>query len=610
LPNLKNIRYLFSFSNQFQAQRIRFVVFNIFASLFGAFSITMIVPFLKIIFVKESTAVVETNSQNPTDGFLQEADIWLKSQIADWGSFNALIIFSGLLVLMFLLKNLCLFIAFTGLSHMRAGIARLLKSRMYDKLLKLPMSFYSSERKGDIITRVTNDVREVEWSFIGVNEMLLKHPFMLLIPFGFLFYISWQLTLFVLIVLPISGYIISRLAKKLKAAARLGTQKLGDVVSQFEETLGGIKIIKAFNAQEKTQNHFEEKNDEHFRLTRRVLKREYAASPLSEFMGSLVISSIMIFAGRLIINEDFGLSGEMFIMYIAMFSQLIPPAKSLSENYFRLEKGMASMERINEILNSPDGIHESLDAMQTPDFKSDISFKDVSFRYDETKEVIKNVSLTIKKGEKIALVGSSGAGKSTMADLVLRFHDPSNGVILYDGIDIRKLSLKEYRDKIAFVTQEPILFNDTVENNLKLGNTNATFDEMVDAAKQANAHSFIEMLESGYHTLVGERGGKLSGGQKQRLTIARAILSNPQILVLDEATSALDSESERLVHDALEKLMENRTSIIIAHRLSTIQNADKIIVMEHGQIVEIGSHQELIQTGGIYNSLYKLQSLG
>ena len=570
----------------------------------------MIVPFLKIIFVKESTAVVETNSQNPTDGFLQEADIWLKSQIADWGSFNALIIFSGLLVLMFLLKNLCLFIAFTGLSHMRAGIARLLKSRMYDKLLKLPMSFYSSERKGDIITRVTNDVREVEWSFIGVNEMLLKHPFMLLIPFGFLFYISWQLTLFVLIVLPISGYIISRLAKKLKAAARLGTQKLGDVVSQFEETLGGIKIIKAFNAQEKTQNHFEEKNDEHFRLTRRVLKREYAASPLSEFMGSLVISSIMIFAGRLIINEDFGLSGEMFIMYIAMFSQLIPPAKSLSENYFRLEKGMASMERINEILNSPDGIHESLDAMQTPDFKSDISFKDVSFRYDETKEVIKNVSLTIKKGEKIALVGSSGAGKSTMADLVLRFHDPSNGVILYDGIDIRKLSLKEYRDKIAFVTQEPILFNDTVENNLKLGNTNATFDEMVDAAKQANAHSFIEMLESGYHTLVGERGGKLSGGQKQRLTIARAILSNPQILVLDEATSALDSESERLVHDALEKLMENRTSIIIAHRLSTIQNADKIIVMEHGQIVEIGSHQELIQTGGIYNSLYKLQSLG
>jgi len=585
-------------------------VFNIFASLFGAFSITMIVPFLKIIFVKESTAVVETNSQNPTDGFLQEADIWLKSQIADWGSFNALIIFSGLLVLMFLLKNLCLFIAFTGLSHMRAGIARLLKSRMYDKLLKLPMSFYSSERKGDIITRVTNDVREVEWSFIGVNEMLLKHPFMLLIPFGFLFYISWQLTLFVLIVLPISGYIISRLAKKLKAAARLGTQKLGDVVSQFEETLGGIKIIKAFNAQEKTQNHFEEKNDEHFRLTRRVLKREYAASPLSEFMGSLVISSIMIFAGRLIINEDFGLSGEMFIMYIAMFSQLIPPAKSLSENYFRLEKGMASMERINEILNSPDGIHESLDAMQTPDFKSDISFKDVSFRYDETKEVIKNVSLTIKKGEKIALVGSSGAGKSTMADLVLRFHDPSNGVILYDGIDIRKLSLKEYRDKIAFVTQEPILFNDTVENNLKLGNTNATFDEMVDAAKQANAHSFIEMLESGYHTLVGERGGKLSGGQKQRLTIARAILSNPQILVLDEATSALDSESERLVHDALEKLMENRTSIIIAHRLSTIQNADKIIVMEHGQIVEIGSHQELIQTGGIYNSLYKLQSLG
>ena len=570
-----------------------------------------IVPFLKIIFgAGNDNKPKEVVGSEAATSFLQNADTWLKLQITEWGSFNALMVFSGLLVLMFLLKNLCLFIAFTGLSHMRAGISQILKARMYSKLLKLPMSFYSSERKGDVITRVTNDVREVEWSFIGVNEMILKHPFMLLIPFGLLFYISWPLTLFVLIILPISGYVISRLAKRLKKAARLGTEKLGDVVSQFEETLSGIKIIKAFNAQEQSEAHFEEKNKDHFRLTRKVLKREYAASPLSEFMGSLVISSILIFAGRLIILDDFALSGEMFIMYIAMFSQLIPPAKALSENYFRLEKGMASMERINEILESLDGIYETEGAKEVQEFGTSIKFENVSFSYDASKTVLKDINLVISKGEKVALVGSSGAGKSTLADMVLRFHDPSNGNILYDGTNIKELSLRGYRDKMAVVTQDPILFNDTVSNNLKLGRPNASKDEIVAAAKQANAHSFIEQLEYGYETMVGERGGKLSGGQKQRLTIARAILSNPDILVLDEATSALDSESEKLVQDALEKLMENRTSIIIAHRLSTVQNADKIVVMDKGVISEIGTHQDLIKHGGIYNSLYKLQSLG
>lgn len=590
--------------------RLRFAGFNILASVFGAFSIMTVVPFLQIIFNLNPSSNSPKPSLAVQTGLLNEANAWLKLQIVEWGSFYSLVFFSSMLVVMFLLKNLSLYIAFTGLSHMRAGIANNLRQLMYHKLLKLPMSFYSSERKGDLITRATNDVREVEWSFIGVLEMVLKHPFMLLIPFGLLFYISWQLTLFVLVVLPLSGYIISRLAKRLKKAARLGTEKLGDVISQFEETLGGIKIIKAFNAEGKSIHHFDEKNNEHFRLTKKVLKREYAASPLSEFMGSIVISTILIFAGRLILKNDFGLSGEMFIMYIAMFSQLIPPAKALSECYFRLEKGMASMERINDVLHAEDGIHETSGALEVQDFKESLTFKNVSFSYNPSTPVIKEIDLVIHKGEKVALVGSSGAGKSTLADLVLRFHDPNSGAILYDGIDIRKLSLKGYRNKIAVVTQEPILFNDTVENNLKLGNPTATPEEMIAAAKQANAHSFIEIMDDGYQTLVGERGGKLSGGQKQRLTIARAILSNPEILVLDEATSALDSESEKLVHDALEKLMENRTSIIIAHRLSTIQNADKIVVLEHGKIVETGTHQELIQKQGIYNSLYKLQSLG
>lgn len=590
--------------------RLRFAGFNILASLFGAFSIMTVVPFLQIIFNLNPTSSTPKPSIAIQTGLLNEANAWLKLQIIEWGSFYSLVFFSCMLVVMFLLKNLSLYLAFTGLSHMRAGISKHLRGLMYHKLLKLPMSFYSSERKGDLITRATNDVREVEWSFIGVLEMVLKHPFMLLIPFGLLFYISWQLTLFVVIVLPLSGYIISRLAKRLKKAARLGTEKLGDVISQFEETLGGIKIIKAFNAEGKSSQHFDEKNNDHFRLTKKVLKREYAASPLSEFMGSIVISSILIFAGRLILKNDFGLSGEMFIMYIAMFSQLIPPAKALSENYFRLEKGMASMERINDILDAEDGIHETPNTQEVQDFKESLTFQIVSFSYNASAPVLKEINLAIHKGEKVALVGSSGAGKSTMADLVLRFHDPNSGSILYDGIDIRQLSLKGYRNKIAVVTQEPILFNDTVENNLKLGNPTATYEEMVAVAKQANAHSFIELMDDGYQSLVGERGGKLSGGQKQRLTIARAILSNPEILVLDEATSALDSESEKLVNDALEKLMENRTSIIIAHRLSTIQNADKIVVLEHGKIVETGTHHELIQKQGIYNSLYKLQSLG
>lgn len=585
-------------------------MFNILASVFGAFSIMTVVPFLKIIFNGNTSDISASNIKITDAGLTEKANQWLKIQIADWGNYNSLLIFSLLLVLMFFLKNLCLYIAFTGLSHMRAGISKQLKDDIYGKLLKLPLSFFSNERKGDIISKIANDIKEVEWSFIGVLEMVLKHPFMLIIPFTLLFYISWQLTIFVIIVLPLSGYIISRLAKKLKATARLGNEKLGQVISIFEETIGGIKIINAFNAQTVSKKHFDEKNDEHFRLSRRVFKREYAASPLSEFMGSIVISLILVFAGRLIINDDFGLSGEMFIMYIAMFSQLIPPAKALSESYFRLEKGMASMDRVNDILKSPEGINDNSKLPDPDSLNDNLRFENVSFGYQSNVNVLENINFTIKKGQKVALVGSSGAGKSTLADLVLRFYDPQKGSIFYDDTDIRNLSLFKYRNKMAVVTQDPILFNDTVENNLKLGNQNASDEEMITAAKQANAHSFIEKLENGYQSYVGERGGKLSGGQKQRLTIARAILSNPEILILDEATSALDSESEKLVNDALEQLMKNRTSLIIAHRLSTIQSADLIIVMDHGRIAESGNHNDLINLKGIYYSLYKLQSLG
>ncbi|NUM31228.1 MAG: ABC transporter ATP-binding protein [Bacteroidetes bacterium] len=603
---MKNIRYLFSYSAKYPAQRLRFVIFNILASFFGAFSIMTVVPFLKIIFNQNS----DVTSHTENNKLSELVNVWLKNQIENWGNYNSLLIFSCMLVFMFFMKNLSLYIAYTGLSHMRAGISNRLKSDIYSKLLKLPLSYFSNERKGDIISKIANDIKEIEWSFIGVLEMVLKHPFMIVIPFSLLFYISWQLTIFVIVVLPVSGYIISRLAKKLKSTARLGNEKLGQVISIFEETISGIKIINAFNAQKTTQKHFEEKNDEHFKLSRRVFKREYAASPLSEFMGSIVISSILVFAGRLIINDDFGLSGEMFIMYIAMFSQLIPPAKALSESYFRLEKGMASMDRVNDILKAEEGINDRNDLPDPGTLTQCLRFENVTFSYQNNVNVLENINFTIKKGQKVALVGSSGAGKSTIADLLLRFYDPQQGTIFYDNTDIKNLSLFKYRNKLAVVTQDPILFNDTVENNLKLGNQNASDEEMIIAAKQANAHSFIEKLENGYKTNIGERGGKLSGGQKQRLTIARAILSNPEILILDEATSALDSESEKLVNDALEHLMQNRTSVIIAHRLSTIQSADVIIVMDHGKIAEMGKHNDLINLKGIYYSLYKLQSLG
>lgn len=586
---------------------IQFLSFNLLTALFSVFSITIIVPFLKVIFkTAQSAPVPVTFAWNP-DSLLKYFDYRLSLFIHETGALQSLYLFSGMIVLMFLLKNVFNYLALYNLAWVRSAVVRDLRMSIYRKILELPLAFYSNERKGDIISRMTNDVKEIEWSLLGALEMILKHPVNILIPIITLFITSWQLTLFVLIVLPISGYIISRLGKRLKNAAKEGQSQLGHVISLIEETLSGLKIIKGFNAETESIQRFETSNQRHFRLMVKLHRKEFAASPLSEFMGSLVIASILIFGGNLILSNDVGLSGEYFIYYIVIFSQLIPPSKAISESFFRVQKGAASLERLEEIWHAENPIKGPEKSVQSPTLQSAVKFENVSFTYGNDP-VLSNINLTIPSGKTYALVGASGAGKSTLVDLLPRFHDVSDGRIKLDENDIRSFTLHDLRGMLGIVTQESILFNDTVEANIRMGKPDASLDEIISAAKIANAHEFIEQLPDGYQTNIGDRGGNLSGGQRQRLSIARAVLKNPALLILDEATSALDTESERLVQDALDKLMKNRTSLVIAHRLSTIQHADQIIVMHQGRIAESGTHQELYNQNGIYRKLCDMQS--
>ena len=477
---------------------------------------------------------------------------------------------------------------------------------MYRKLVDLPVSFYTNERKGDIISRLTNDVKEVEWGVVGAIEMLFKHPFYILIYLSSLVVISWRLTLFSVLILPISGYIISRIAKRLKSTAQKGQKKLGEVINVIEETLGGLKVIKAFNAENQIKGFFDGKNQQHFKLMLKLHRKELAASPVSEFLGSVVIAALLMFGGAMVLNQTDAIDGKYFILYIVAFSQLITPAKSLTESYFRVQKASASFERLEEILNTDNTIIEPASPVGLTHLNNKISYSNIRFSYGDN-EVISDISFDIKKGQTVALVGASGGGKSTLADLLPRFYDVNDGSISIDDVDIKSVSVHGLRSLMGIVTQEPILFNDTVLENIRLGNKDASEESVMHAAKIANAHNFINELEHGYQTNIGDRGGKLSGGQRQRLAIARAVLKNPEILILDEATSALDTESEKLVQEAIENLMKGRTSLVIAHRLSTIKHADNILVIEKGRIVEQGTHQTLIEKDGHYKKLVDLQ---
>ncbi len=540
------------------------------------------------------------------DQLLKYLDFRLSSFILEKGSLTSLYYFSVAIIILFLLKNIFNYLSFYTIAYTRSGVVRDLRKRVYHKLVDLPVSFYSDERKGDIISRLTNDVKEVEWGVVGAIEMLFKHPFYILIYVTSLLLISWELTLFSIFILPVSGYIISRIAKRLKSTAQKGQKKLGEVINVIEETLGGLKIIKGFNAENQIKGFFNKRNEQHFGLMLKLHRKELAASPVSEFLGSVVISAILMFGGAMVLNETAGIDGKYFIAYIAIFAQLITPAKSLTESYFRVQKASASFDRLSEILETPNSIVEVSDPLQLDGLSNSVTYTNISFSYAD-KEVISNMSFEVKKGETVALVGASGGGKSTLADLLPRFYDVKSGSISIDGNDIKGVSITSLRSLMGIVTQEPILFNDSVLENIRLGNQWASAQDVEKAARIANADEFITALENGYETNIGDRGNKLSGGQRQRIAIARAVLKNPEILILDEATSALDTESEKLVQEAIENLMKGRTSLVIAHRLSTIKHADNILVIADGRIVEQGTHNHLIEQNGHYKKLVDLQ---
>lgn len=526
--------------------------------------------------------------------------------IASQGKEQALIWICITLVGMTTAKNLFKYFAMFFLAKIRNNVVRDLRNSIYHKILRLPIGYFSEERKGDVMAKAGNDVQEVEWSIMASLEATFREPIAVVGFLTVLFLTSVELTLFIFVLLPVAGLVIGQIGKSLKKTSSQGQHKMGELLSILEETLSGMRIIKAFNAEESSRKRFERFNQQYTDLMVRMYRKRDLASPLSEWMGIAVVSAVLLYGGGLVFTGE--LEASFFIGYLALFSQVIPPVKALSNASYHVQKGSASMDRINDILNAEVTIKSKENALIAKGFTNEIAYKDVCFRYDGKTDVLKGINIRIQKGQTIALVGASGGGKSTLADLLARFHDVYSGGIEIDGVDIRDLQVESLRSLMGVVTQQSILFNDTVANNIAFGTENATQEAIEEAAKIANAHEFITKLAQGYETNIGDGGGKLSGGQRQRLSIARAILKNPPILILDEATSALDTESEKLVQDALNNLMQNRTSIVIAHRLSTIQQADCIYVIDQGEVVEQGTHQELLELNKVYRKLSDLQS--
>ena len=605
---MKQFFEILGFAKNYRNNVIQNILFNFLTSLFSLFSFAAIAPFLAILFKTIDQNVVKPEKfVLSSQGLLNQMNYFLSTYVAENGSEAALLLFCGVIIFMFLLKNATTYFATYHLAKVRSGVVRDIRKAIYNKVLQLPMSFFTTERKGNILSKSTNDIQEIEKSILGALEMVFRDPPKFFLYLITLFIMSWKLTLFVIILLPISGFLISRIAKSLKRKAKRGQSKLGDVLTLLEETLSGIRIIKAFNAESEIGGKFNKENDTHFRINTKIQRRQALASPLSEFMGAILISLILWFGGRMVLSPEPALTGEFFITFIVIFSQLISPAKSFSTAFFKIQKGAASLDRIKELLQEDLKVKEVENPKTLNDFSQTIEFKNVNFKYDQ-ELVLKNVNLKINKGEMVALVGPSGGGKSTLADMLPRFYDPTDGEILIDGENLKNLKIVDIRNQMGIVTQESILFNDSVFNNITLGSDETREEPVIEAAKIANAHEFITQTKNGYNSKVGERGGKLSGGQRQRLSIARAVFKNPPILILDEATSALDTESEKQVQEALDNLMENRTTLVIAHRLSTIQHADKIVVIENGEIVQVGKHDELVTQEGVYKKLFDLQS--
>jgi subfamily B ATP-binding cassette protein MsbA len=587
------------------------ILFNFLFVLFNLGSLLLFIPFLKLLFNElDRVDVRPVWADSSIKDYFSDFFSYEMGQFIDmYGEQGSLIFICISVGTLFFLKNICRYLAMYFLAYIRIGVVRDIRGNLYDKVLRLPLSYYSDERKGDLIARLTNDVTEVEVSIMSTLELLFREPLAIVVTIGAMIIISPQLMLFSLVMLPVSGLIISRIGKSLKRTSQKGQSKMGELMSNLEETLGGLRIVKAFTVEDMFNKKFGVINDQYRKIMTKLVRKRDLASPASEFLGSLVLVALVWFGGSLVLDKTDGepaMTGDAFIGFIVLFSQLMRPVQGVSTAYANINKGLAAVERIDEVMEAEVTITDKPTAAEKSSFEQRVEYKNVSFAYGN-EPVLQNIDLTVTKGQTIALVGESGGGKSTMADLLPRFYDVTEGQICIDGTDLRDLKVKDLRGLMGIVSQKSILFNDTVFANIDFG-TGASEQEVIEAAKIANAHEFIDALEKGYQTNIGDGGGKLSGGQQQRLSIARAVLKNPPILILDEATSALDTESERLVQDALYKLMENRTSLVIAHRLSTIQHADEIIVLQKGKIMERGSHQELLDKQGIYKKLHALQS--
>ena len=606
---MKKFIRIISYIREYKAYMAWYSLFITLSIVFGLFSLGMLMPFMDLIFgSSELTGAVKiatsaNSSANIKDivyGFLQES-------IVAHGKVTALGWICLAIIVNIFLKNLFLYLSFYFLAPIRNGVTRKYSRLLYEKILQLPIGYFTEQRKGDILSRSSNDITELENSVIGALEGLIKEPLNIIGILIFLFIISAKLTLFVFILLPLAGLIVGRIGRSLKKHTNKAQVKWGEILSQMEETLTGLRIIKAFNAEGRVKKQFFDLVDEIFHIKNKILNRRDLASPISETLGVVILCGVLWFGGKLVLSGEI-LNGSSFIAYVALFSQIINPSKALSQAVYNVNRGTATLDRLNEILEAPNTVEEVANPILITGFEDSIHFDNVGFAYHDAS-ILNGIHLNIKKGTSVALVGSSGAGKSTLADLVPRFHDVTTGNLYIDGKNIKDYSLHSLRKLISIVTQEPILFNDTIAANIALGKPEATMEEIIAAAKIANAYDFIIQKEGGFESMIGDRGSKLSGGERQRLTIARAVLKNPPILILDEATSALDTESERLVQDAINNMMQNRTSIVIAHRLSTIRHADEIIVLQKGAIVERGNHENLLAQGGYYKKLIEMQEV-
>ena len=589
------------------------IVLNVLSAIFNVFSFTLLIPILNILFkTGENTQVyhfMEWGSGSLKEVAVNNFYYYVTQMIETHGPQMTLLFMGLFLAFMTMLKTSCYFGSSAIMIPLRTGVVRDIRVMVYSKVMHLPLGFFSEERKGDIIARMSGDVGEIENSITSSLDMLLKNPILILLYFSTLIVTSWQLTLFTVLVLPGMGWLMGKVGKKLKRKSLEAQGKWSDTMSQLEETLGGLRIIKAFIAEDKMVDRFKQCSDELRDATNKVAIRQSLAHPMSEFLGTLLIVLVLWFGGLLILGDGTSMEASTFIFYMVILYSIINPLKDFAKAGYNIPKGLASMERVDKILKAENPIKEPVNPLPLHGMNDRIEFKDLSFSYDGKREVLKHVNLMVPKGQTIALVGQSGSGKSTLVDLLPRYHDVQLGEITIDGVNIKNFRIHDLRALIGNVNQDPILFNDTFFNNIAFGVENATMEQVVEAAKIANAHDFIMETELGYQTNIGDRGGKLSGGQRQRISLARAILKNPPILILDEATSALDTESERLVQEALERLMKTRTTIAIAHRLSTIKNADEICVLYEGEIVERGKHEELLEKNGYYKRLNDMQSL-